>query len=189
MKKIFDFICEAGLLKRVRRSGWWVAGIDSPESVADHSFRCAVIGYCLAKMEKIQPYQVLLMCLFGDIHEARINDLHKMAQAYLDADAAEDKAYQSQLAGLPASIKKELADLRKLYRGQTAKSAVIARDADILECLIQGKEYQSHGFKDAAKLLKKGPLHLKTKSAKQLWKIAQSQDPNTWWENIGEFKR
>ena len=31
-KNVLDFISEAGLLKRVKRSGWWVLGIKDPES-------------------------------------------------------------------------------------------------------------------------------------------------------------
>ena len=78
---ILELVCEAGLLKRVQRSGWWVLGIKNAESVAEHSFRCAVVGYVLAHMEQADAYKVLVMCLFGDMHEARITDLHKMASA------------------------------------------------------------------------------------------------------------
>ena len=80
MQNIVEFILETGVLKRTPRSGWSLLGIDHAESVADHSFRCAVIGYLLARMEKVSVHQVLLMTLFNDIHEARITDLHKMAQ-------------------------------------------------------------------------------------------------------------
>ncbi len=73
-----NFFAEAGLLKHIKRSGWWVAGIKDPETVAEHCFRCAVIGFYLAQMEKVDPYKVVTMTLFNDIHEARINDLHKM---------------------------------------------------------------------------------------------------------------
>ena len=31
-----DFFAEAGLLKHIKRSGWWVAGVKDPESVAEH---------------------------------------------------------------------------------------------------------------------------------------------------------
>ena len=34
-KGIARYLFELGQLKRVRRSGWWVAGVDQPESVAD----------------------------------------------------------------------------------------------------------------------------------------------------------
>ena len=53
-KELLNFIAEAGMLKRVRRSGWSVLGIKDAETVAEHSFRCAVIGYILASMENIK---------------------------------------------------------------------------------------------------------------------------------------
>jgi len=188
-KKIIDYICEAGMLKRVRRSGWWVLGIKDAESVADHSYRCTVIGYALAKMEKVFPYKVLLMTLFNDLHEARINDLHKMAQRYVDFEKAEDKAFKEQISSLPKNMKEELSKLHKEYRKQKSKESIIARDADILECLIQAKEYHQHGFKEAVKFMRKAPQHLKTKSAKRLWRLAKNMQLNEWWEKLSDFRR
>ena len=94
-----DFFAEAGLLKRVKRSGWWVAGIKDPESVADHCFRTAVIGHYMALVEGVDPYKVVTMCLFNDIHEARINDLHKMGHYYIDFKQAEKKVFRTRLPG------------------------------------------------------------------------------------------
>lgn len=188
-KNILNFWSEAGLLKRVARSGWWVLGVKSPESVAEHSFRCAVIGYTLARMENVTPYRVLLMTLFNDIHEARINDQHKMAQRYFDSGKAEDSAFLEQTASLPEEISLELALMRREYRRQASKESLIARDADILECLIQAKEYHEHGFKEAVKFTRKAPQHLKTKSARRLWRLARKSNLNEWWERLGEFKR
>lgn len=188
-KKVLDFFSEAGLLKRVKRSGWWVLGVTDPESVADHSFRCAVIGYALAKMEKVPLQSVLLMTLFNDIHEARINDSHKMAQRYIDSEKAENQAFDEQITFLPAGMKEELTALRREYTSQKTKASLIARDADILECLLQAKEYSEHGFKEAAKFMRKAPAFLKTKSAQKLWRCAQTTNLNQWWERLSEFKR
>ncbi|MDD5440204.1 MAG: HD domain-containing protein [Candidatus Omnitrophica bacterium] len=189
MKQVLRFIAEAGMLKRVVRSGWSVLGITGAESVAEHSFRCAVIGYVLACMEKAHPYKVLLMTLFNDIHEARITDLHKMVQRYLDLEKAEDRAHREQVAALPAPIKNELTALRSEYRRQKTPDSIIARDADILECLIQAKEYDEFGFKEASKFTRKAPSFLKTKSAQKLWRRAGAMKLNTWWERLSEFKR
>ena len=186
---ILNFIAEAGLLKRIKRSGWWVLGIKDGESVAEHSFRCAVIGYVIAKMEKVSPYKVLMMTLFGDIYEARISDLHKMAQRYFDFEKGEDKAFEEQVKPLPKVIKSELGDLHKEYRGQKTKEGIIARDADILECLIQAKEYFEFGFKEANKFMKKAPSFLKTKSARKLWRQAKVMKLNNWWIKLSSFKR
>ncbi len=188
-KNIMEFIFEAGLLKRVPRSGWSVLGISDPESVADHSFRCAVIGYLLAHMEKVSVYRTLLMTLFGDIHEARITDLHKMAQKYIEAEPAEDASFEEQVAPLPVEISQELLDVREEYRGQESQESIVARDSDILECLIQAKEYHEHGHKSAALFMEKAPEHLKTDSAKKLWQLALTMDVNEWWSRIGTFTR
>lgn len=186
---LLNLIAEAGMLKRVRRSGWWVLGIKDVETVADHSFRCAVIGYILACMEKTEPYKVLLMTLFNDIHEARISDLHKMAHRYIDGQKAEDKAFREQIAPLPKNMKNELSGMHAEYRLQKTKESIVARDADILECLIQAKEYKEHGYKEAFRFMKKAPSKLKTKSAKKLWSLAKTMDLNKWWERLSEFKR
>jgi putative hydrolase of HD superfamily len=188
-KILLDFIAEAGMLKRTPRSGWSVLGIKNAESVAEHSFRCAVIGYVLARMEKAAPYRVLLMTLFGDIPEARITDLHKMAQRYLNTPAAEDKSFSEQINYLPRSIKAELAGTRREYRLQRSRESVIARDADILECLIQAREYYEQGFIEADKFMKKSPAHLKTKSARQLWRGAKNTNLGDWWFKLTKFRR
>ncbi len=186
---LLDFIAEAGKLKNVKRSGWWMLGIPQEESVADHSFRCAVIGYVLARMEKANAANVLLMTLFNDIHEARITDLHKVAHRYLRVKEAEDKAYKEQIENLPGKIREELMSNRRELVSQESLESLVARDADILECLIQCKEYVDQGYSQAEKFFKKGPLHLKTQSAKTLWDRAKSWDSNEWWEKLGEFER
>ena len=186
---LLDFIAEAGMLKRVRRSGWWVVGIKDAETVAEHSFRNAVLGYVLACMEDAQPYRVLLMTLFNDIHEARINDLHKMSQRYIVLEKAEDTAFYEQIKTLPKKIRNELSALHVEYRKQKTKESVIARDADILECLIQAKEYHEHGYTRAFKFMRVAPKFLKTKSAKALWSSAKKRNLNQWWESLTEFKR
>ncbi|MBU1852816.1 MAG: HD domain-containing protein [Candidatus Omnitrophica bacterium] len=188
-KKALDFISEAGMLKQLKRSGWSVLGIKDAESVAEHSFRCAVIGYVLACMEKASSYKVLLMTLFNDMHEARITDLHKMAQRYIEVEGVEDKVFYEQVNFLPSQMEKELRDIRKAYRNQKTKESIIARDADILECLIQAKEYQGHGFLEAGKFMKKAPFFLMTRSARRLWGLAKKTDLNQWWVKLSEFKR
>ena len=187
--RLLDLVSEAGMLKRIKRSGWSVLGIKDAETVAEHSFRCAVIGYLLACRENASPYKVMLMTLFNDLHEARITDLHKMAQRYIDASPVEEKAFAEQIGSLPKDIRKELTDTRSEYKRQKTRESIVARDADILECLIQAREYQGHGFKEAVKFMKKAPACLKTSSAKKMWALAKKKELNNWWVKLSEFKR
>jgi len=184
-----DFFAEAGLLKRVKRSGWWVAGIKDPESVADHSFRTAVIGYYLAFMEGADLARVMAMALFNDIHEARINDLHKMGHYYIDFKEAEKKVFRDQVSGLDRAVKSSLEKMRADYDQQRSKESLVARDADILECLLQAKEYFAFGHKEARHFLRQAPSHLKTKSAKKLWAQMRAWDSSQWWREVVKFER
>ena len=184
-----NFFAEAGLLKRVKRSGWWVAGIENPETVAEHCFRCAVIGYFLAYGEGVDPFKVVAMTLFNDIHEARINDLHKMGHHYIDFRPAEQKVFEDQVKDFDKGMKIEFVGLREEYDAQKTKESLIARDADILECLLQAKEYVDNGYPVARTFFKRAPDHLKTPSARKLWKQALSWDSHAWWQNVVKFER
>ena len=184
-----NFFAEAGLLKRVKRSGWWVAGIENPETVAEHCFRCAVIGYYLAHCEGVDPFKVVTMTLFNDIHEARINDLHKMGHYYIDFREAEIRAFTDQIADLEKRVKRALQAMRGEYELQSSRESIIARDADILECLVQAKEYADNGYPVARTFFKRAPDHLKSATARKLWRQAGSWDSHAWWQNVVKFER
>lgn len=188
-RQALDFFAEAGLLKMIHRSGWWVAGISHPESVAEHCFRCAVLGYYMAHLEGVDPYKVLVMTLFNDIHEARINDLHKMGHYYIDFKEAERKVFRDQIEFLDERVKRELDRSRQEYELQKSSEGLVARDADILECLVQAKEYLQQGYPGAKKFLARAPQHLKTKTAQKLWRQLKTWDPSTWWQNVVKFER
>lgn len=186
---ILNFFAEAGLLKRVKRSGWWVAGIKDPESVAEHSFRTAVMGYCMAYLEGVDPLKVMAMTLFNDIHEARINDLHKMGHYYIDFKNAEKKVFADQVRLLPAKVRFPLEAVRGNYDRQASRESVLARDADILECLIQAKEYAQDGHERAKYFLNRAPRHLKSKTARELWRKLKNWDSDAWWRSVVKFER
>ncbi|MBI2559630.1 MAG: HD domain-containing protein [Planctomycetes bacterium] len=182
MENLLKFLFEVGKLKKVKRSGWWLIGVDLPESVADHSFRCAAIGYFLAKLEKADPYRVAVMCLFHDIQETRINDLHRVGQRYIDPDLAEKKAFAEQIESLSEELGSELRPLLVLFGNKDSLEGTLAKDADILECALQAREYQHEGFVGADDWLKNAKGTLVSKSAQKLLKLLETANPDKWWK-------
>src|SRR3989338_7953610 len=185
MKNILNFFYESGQLKRVKRSGWWLIGIENPESVAEHSFRTAVIGYFLAKLEKVDENKVTLMCLFNDLHEARLNDLHKVGHKYINFKEAETKAHKEQTYDLD----KNIFSLHKEFQEQKTKESIVARDADLLENAVQAKEYMDQGYKDAKNWIDNIKTILKTKNAKELLKSVEKTNSNEWWKKLKKISR
>ncbi|HLC19897.1 MAG TPA: HD domain-containing protein [Candidatus Nanoarchaeia archaeon] len=185
-----NFFYELGVLKRVKRSGWWIINVKDPESVADHSFRAGVIAYILARMENLsieRAHYVSFMTLCNDLHETRLNDLHKIGHRYIDFRAAETVAHKEQTEPL-GTTGKEIYVLHEELKVQKTKESIIARDADLLECFAQAREYQKNGH-DAQDWMTNIHKLLVTGSAKKLAKELEKTDPNDWWQGLKKSER
>lgn len=182
MENLLKFLFEVGKLKKVKRSGWWLIGVDLPESVADHSFRCAVIGYFLARLENADPHKVAVMCLFHDVQEARINDLHRVGQRYIDSSEAEKRAFNEQTESLSDDLGGEIKPLLEFFGKKDNLEGTLAKDADILECALQAREYQHAGFVGADDWLKNAKGTLVSKSAQKLLELIETANPDEWWK-------
>jgi putative hydrolase of HD superfamily len=188
MQELVHFLFEVGYLKNVDRSGWWLLGNKTPESVAEHSFRCTILGYILAKSENVDTSKVIMMCLFHDVHEARTNDLHKIAQKYINLEEAGDKVTKEQLEPLKGFIGDEIADALSELTNQESKESIVAKDADILECAMQAREYQIQGYDAAIDWVKRAKDKLRCESSKKLLSIIEHSDPNEWWKKLKDKK-
>lgn len=184
MRPIANFLYEVGLLKRVKRSGWWLAGVKDPETVAEHSYRAAVIAHLVATLEHADAGRACAIALFHDTHEARVLDLHKVASRYLDAGPAERAAIAEQAAPLPQPLRSGVRSLKDAFEGRASVEARIARDADYLECLAQALEYKAQGNPDVDDWIANCRKRLVTKSARRLATALIKTKPDEWWETL-----
>jgi putative hydrolase of HD superfamily len=128
------------------------------------------------------------MCIFNDLHEARINDLHKVGQRYIDFRSAETKAHKEQTDSL-GDIGKEIFNLHREFQNQKTKEAVVARDADLLENALQAKEYIESGYKDAQDWINNIKTIIKTDSGLKMWDIIDKTSSNDWWKGLKKIER
>jgi putative hydrolase of HD superfamily len=184
MKNLIRFLFEVGHLKNVPRSGWLMWGIEPPESVADHSFRTTVIGYFLAHLEQADVARTVEMCLFHDVHEARLTDLHRLARKYVDWETAESKAISHFLKRVPATIAENLAGVLAEYNRHDSLESRIAKDADRLEFIFQAVEYQAQGHGDLGTWIDQNRQDLRTASAKKLAEACLEKDMHCWWNEL-----
>ncbi|MBR9692131.1 HD domain-containing protein [Candidatus Woesearchaeota archaeon] len=188
MKDIVNFFFETGMLKHAKRSGWWLINVKDPENIAEHSFRTAVIGYFLAKLENVDADKVVKMCLFHDLHESRVNDLHKVGQRYIDFKKGERKASKDQMRNL-GKPGKEIYSLNEEFQKKESKEANVAKDADYVECAVQAKEYIEIGHKDAQNWIDNCKKCIKTESGKKLLSLIDKTSSNNWWRNLKKIER
>jgi putative hydrolases of HD superfamily len=183
MQAIIRLYHEAGQLKRSKRTGWWRAGITDPESVAEHSWRTAVIAYFIAIAEGADPERTATIGVFHDLAEARTGDIEYVARHYLTA-ASDETIAKDQARNLPAAMTDAfLAVVRQMEDGASLE-AVCARDADKLECLLQAREYQRQGHQDVQEWIDNMAAAVRTKTGHALAAAALQADPTDWWRDV-----
>ncbi|MDQ1252109.1 MAG: hypothetical protein QG646_1224, partial [Euryarchaeota archaeon] len=144
----------------------------------------AVIGYVLSKLENANSSEVIIMCLFHDIHETRLNDIHKLGQKYFNMEEAENSAFLEQMRRLPDFVSSPLKMAMSNFKNCESLEAKIVSDADKLECLLQAREYQSQGFASVFDWISSCSNNLKTKSAKELAEKCIQIEPHEWWNGL-----
>ena len=178
------FFFELGVMKRQKRSGWLLAGVHDPESIAEHTARAALIGMVLADMEGADPERVASILIVHDIAEVRIGDQHKVAARYLRKKEAEHNAFSDQIAALPPSLQERFASYFRTFEERDTKEGIIAQDADWLEAGVTAREYELLGHTACKEWISNIEKALETDSAKQLIQEIKTGDPYTWWEGL-----
>jgi putative hydrolase of HD superfamily len=182
------FFYEVGHLKLVPRSGWWVAGIRDPESVAEHSYRVALIAYVLATLEGADPARVVLAALFHDLPETRTTDLYRVAARYIGKaakGAAEQAALADLLARLPAAAAAPVAALFA-PEGRPPAEVQLLKDADTLEVLLQALEYRANGYQGVQEWIDGALASLQTATARRVAAAALQMAPAAWFAGLKE---
>ncbi|NLV24185.1 MAG: HD domain-containing protein [Deltaproteobacteria bacterium] len=184
MKNLANFLFEVGMLKRTPRSGFQFLGSGS-ESVAEHIFRAAMIGYTLARLDpQAETEKVLRLCLFHDLPEARTGDMNYVNKKYVAVD--EQKAVDDLAATLPFGDEYR-ATVEEFVRNES-REAHLAHDADQLEMILSLKEFRDLGNGYAEEWYSFALQRLKTETARELAAVIWSTDSSRWWfDNDGDW--
>ena len=184
-KSLVNFIFELNQLKRQRHSGFQLAGVKNPNTVAEHMFRAAQIGYILAVMEgDANPEKVTCMLIIHDNGEARIGDQNKVSARYFSKKSVEENAFLEQLEGLGEDIQKRWKNYFEEYEERITKEGIVAKDADWLETAFQAKEYIGTGYKSAQNWIDNVKGALETESAKKIIEEMEKTEFTDWWQDL-----
>ena len=177
MKRAVEFLFEVGMLKKTPRTGYQFLG-SGKESVADHSFRTAIIGYVLSSQEPdADRNKVVLMCLFHDLSEARSGDHNYMNKKYVEVD--EESAIRDQVRGLPFGD--EIKALIQEFNSGDTLDARLSKDADQLDLILELKEQLDLGNPNAQDWLSFAFRRLHTDGAKKMAEEILTTHSTDWW--------
>ena len=183
-KEITHFLYELGTLRKTARSHRQALLTDDlSDSISSHSYRVTLIGWFLAKLEKVDPYKVVMMCLLHDTSETRTGDQNWIHKKY--TKTYEEEAIHDQIKSL--AFAPDLFEITDEYAQRASKEAKIAKDADLLDQVFLLKEYAWQGNQEAALWLQDNAQIklLTSRSAIVLAREIISQNPSDWWSASG----
>jgi putative hydrolase of HD superfamily len=166
VRGLLRFIILAGRLKQTARTGWVDRGLPAErvESVADHSFRVALLAWLASAGTTLDCDRVLSLALVHDLAEAITGDItpYDAAGASGDAEsrqaflnqrhiptaeraahkrAAEAAAIADMCRDLPASLQSEIEGIWSELKERATPEARFVKQADKLETYLQSLEY------------------------------------------------
>lgn len=179
LSAVARFLYEAGTLKNTARTGWWMAGVKLPESVAEHSWRTSLIASIIAKLEGADPARAAFLAVWHDTQETRTGDVNYVGKKY--STAADPVAVTAdQTAGMPELLATAIRELVAEYEEKDSAEAICARDADKLECMLQGIEYKAQGYEAAQRWIDNSRARLTTETGQRLAEELLGQGTLDW---------
>jgi 5'-deoxynucleotidase YfbR-like HD superfamily hydrolase len=132
---------EAGQLKMLRRAGWVRVGVPQPESVADHTFRVALLALLLGPRLGLDADSMIRVALVHDLGEARLGDITPADRiGKSEKSRSEAVAFGEIVDGLPEGP--ALFDLWREYEAGATPEARAVRQLDKLEMAFQALAYE-----------------------------------------------
>ncbi|CAK0735499.1 hypothetical protein CVIRNUC_000591 [Coccomyxa viridis] len=140
-----DFLHLAQNLKITKRTGWVRCNVKGSESIADHMYRMSLMSL-ICGAEGVSTDRCIKLSIVHDVAEAIVGDItptcgiSKEKKAQLEADAIEDI---QKLLGAGSSVAAEVKELFEEYEAGQTPEALLVKDFDKLEMILQASEYEA----------------------------------------------
>jgi putative hydrolase of HD superfamily len=169
MDKIIKFFSDVGKLKGMPRRGWVIRDVKKPESIAEHTFRVAIMAWILAgeKSNRLNLEKLIKMALVHDLCEVHAGDTtpydsilpknKKKRQELLKTwprfsceerkKLAEDKfkkekeGLEKLIKDLPPRLRQEMMHLWLDYEKGSSREGRFFKHTDRIESFLQASEY------------------------------------------------
>ncbi|MBI4896009.1 MAG: HD domain-containing protein [Candidatus Aenigmarchaeota archaeon] len=179
-KKMLQLLFELGVLSRTPRTGPYHIGITNQETIAAHSFRSTALAYFIAQEEGADANHVLKMSLVHDFPETRLLNQTFVQGQYYSTKEKSNTALADQLRDLKGSA--ELQQAFAEWKKQETKESHVVHDANLLEALIEAKEYMQQGITIMERWFLDKKKDLKTKTGKKLYDCL-AKEIIYWWKD------
>ena len=143
---ILDFFKTAANLKKISRQGWIdKLLLDTPESVADHSYSMALMGMVISDLGNYNSEKIIKMVLLHDLAESKIGDHTPKQLSKEKKNKLENNAFNEIIKNLPDLIKTQYLQIWQEYQENTSLESKLVHQIDKLEMVLQANIYKKDG--------------------------------------------
>lgn len=148
INKFIEFQEIIGKLKHLKRTGWVMRDVPSPETVASHSWRMAVMA--LQKEDELKKLgvdvnQVVQMCLLHDVSEAIVGDIVPEHHQITNKKISKQEKHLLEMQAVKNMADKygfkKLKTIFNEYEEQKTLESVVVKNLDKFDMLLQAYEY------------------------------------------------
>lgn len=141
--KIMDY---SGRLKRLPRNGWLFHGLESCESIADHSYRVNLITLLLCRqIEGVNTERALKMSIIHDLGESILTDIPRETMDLLEEEVKLNSEVES-FNLIFTNSQSEYIELIREYNSRETLESRLVYASDKLEMLFQALTYLKNGY-------------------------------------------
>jgi putative hydrolase of HD superfamily len=145
---LLETLAACSAVKDVEREGWKRrAGVASPESVADHIFSTTLAAMITGDALHLDTEKMMKMALLHDVCEAVTGDIQPGEMENSLKEAKETAALSGLLRALPEPAIASYVALFKEFNHGASQEALLVKDLDKLEMVIQAAAYESKGVR------------------------------------------
>ncbi|MCG2686220.1 HD domain-containing protein [Candidatus Parcubacteria bacterium] len=167
---LINFFTKVGQLKKIKRTGWVLRGVREPESIADHSFRLALMAWIFGQGKQLDIPRVIKMALVHDLCEVFAGDATPYDEWVGEGKHTDDRqvfnrwplrltkeekerrasskrgkeasSLEKVVKELPEDLRDEIVGLWTEYEEGLTREAALVRQIDKMENMISACEYQ-----------------------------------------------
>ncbi len=169
MENFLKFFIEIGRLKKMPRRGWVIRDIKNPESIAEHTFRVAIMAWFLGEKRNnnFNIEKIIKMALIHDLCEVYAGDTtpydailpkdkkkrlellktwprfseKEKTRMVVEKHKKEKKGLDALIKDLPSRLKNEVKILWLDYEKGLSKEGRFFKQTDRVESFLQSAEY------------------------------------------------
>ncbi|XP_064109749.1 5'-deoxynucleotidase HDDC2-like [Macrobrachium nipponense] len=143
-KNCLEFFKTVGRLKHIKRTGWVKRDVNDPETISGHMYRMAMMAFLLDEDDRVNRDRVMRISLVHDLAESIVGDITPTCGVSSEEKHKREVAameHFTKLVGEKAG--NEMFNLFLEYEDQKTPEAVLVKDLDKFDMILQAFEYET----------------------------------------------